>query len=526
MTNDEIIYIDADEEITSVLDKLKQVSTTAILLVVPKGASLLQSVVNLKLLKKESDEEGKNIALVTTDPVGRNLAGQVGIPVYQDMEGRELVAQAPKPERPPLEDVIEVDMSSREPVDSKVSVHHYLGQQKQTAARPAVVGAQRVLLRRKILIGLGLVIVALAGVTILYPKTTVVLGVESESFSSAIELTIDKKATEASKNSSILPGTEIIVEKEKTATAQATGKRVVGEKAKGSVTVYNCYQSVPLAVQSGTTLTASGKSFVTTSAVTVPAATIVGPNCTAAGQADVNIEASSVGADLNLGANSTFCVSGYSCSGGTYVNAKNSTALQGGSSRDVTYLKQEDIDAASNTAKDELVSSATEELKTQAEDRELRVLEAAIDAQVVEKLSSSVAGAETNDAQVTTKVRVRTLAFREADYRQLIVDLLSLRLPGGKKLILSSEDEIATTVPESNWDEGYIKVKGDVKTRVVDEVDEGRVKSLIKNSSVGAAQSKLMELPGVVDVSVETTPRFLNRTALFVRNITVKQEAK
>ena len=47
------IYIDVDEEITSIVDRIKSEEASNIVLVVPKNAMLTQGVINLKLLKKE-----------------------------------------------------------------------------------------------------------------------------------------------------------------------------------------------------------------------------------------------------------------------------------------------------------------------------------------------------------------------------------------------------------------------------------------------------------------------------------------
>jgi len=86
---DEILYLEADEEITSVIDKLKGLEAKSIRLVAPKGSTIAQSMVSLKLLKKQAKGQGKVIALVTSDEVGRNLAGQIDLPVYADVKSTE-----------------------------------------------------------------------------------------------------------------------------------------------------------------------------------------------------------------------------------------------------------------------------------------------------------------------------------------------------------------------------------------------------------------------------------------------------
>lgn len=117
---DEILYLEADEEITSVIDKLKGLETDSIGLVAPKGSTIVQSVVSLKLLKKEAEKQKKQIALITSDEVGRNLAGQVGILTYADVKSQTPIANSGDKEIDELKKPLEIDMSKK--VDEKSSI--------------------------------------------------------------------------------------------------------------------------------------------------------------------------------------------------------------------------------------------------------------------------------------------------------------------------------------------------------------------------------------------------------------------
>lgn len=75
------LYIDATEEITAVIERLKAAHEPIVALVVPKGAALTQSIVNLKLARKAAQDATKDLILVTSDSIARNLATQIGIPV-------------------------------------------------------------------------------------------------------------------------------------------------------------------------------------------------------------------------------------------------------------------------------------------------------------------------------------------------------------------------------------------------------------------------------------------------------------
>lgn len=74
------VYIDVDEEITSVLDRIRQETVVNIFLVVPKEAMLLNSIINLKLLKKEAEKMGKIVSIVSpNDNRAKTMIERAGI---------------------------------------------------------------------------------------------------------------------------------------------------------------------------------------------------------------------------------------------------------------------------------------------------------------------------------------------------------------------------------------------------------------------------------------------------------------
>jgi len=86
-------YIDIDEEITSIVDRLRKARAKEVVIVVPKRAILIQSIINLKLLKKEADSLKKDLIIVTQDKFGKMLIEKAGIEVAQkldDVDGQEI----------------------------------------------------------------------------------------------------------------------------------------------------------------------------------------------------------------------------------------------------------------------------------------------------------------------------------------------------------------------------------------------------------------------------------------------------
>lgn len=78
------IYVEPGDEVTTVIERLREVESGDVALIVPRGASLIQSIVNLKLITRAATAANLNLALVTTDKIARTLARQLELPVADD----------------------------------------------------------------------------------------------------------------------------------------------------------------------------------------------------------------------------------------------------------------------------------------------------------------------------------------------------------------------------------------------------------------------------------------------------------
>ncbi|EKE19713.1 MAG: hypothetical protein ACD_8C00122G0009 [uncultured bacterium] len=104
-------YIDADEEISSVIDRLNRSMSSVNYFVVPKRAIFLLSIINLKLLKSEAEKFGKKIVIVTQDELGASMAERAGLEVKRTIDDVESKDQSLTTYQ---EDVIEEDIVLKE----------------------------------------------------------------------------------------------------------------------------------------------------------------------------------------------------------------------------------------------------------------------------------------------------------------------------------------------------------------------------------------------------------------------------
>ncbi len=95
MAENNTIYLEADEDITSAIDKLVKAAGTQVQVVAAKRSTLIQSKTNLRLLKKSADDAGKKLVLITSDHLAMNLAGRIGLPVASQVGETPSLPSAP-----------------------------------------------------------------------------------------------------------------------------------------------------------------------------------------------------------------------------------------------------------------------------------------------------------------------------------------------------------------------------------------------------------------------------------------------
>ena len=117
----DVIYVDIDDEITALIDHVRSSKEKIVALVLPKRASVLQSIVNMKLLKRTADDSKKHLVLITSEAGLMPLAGAVGMYVAKTLQSRPVVPEAPKQLLDDEEDLIE-DAEAEPDIDISIPV--------------------------------------------------------------------------------------------------------------------------------------------------------------------------------------------------------------------------------------------------------------------------------------------------------------------------------------------------------------------------------------------------------------------
>lgn len=118
-----IIYLEPDEEITDVINKISKADNDSVSLVIPRGSTLANSVVNLKLLVKRGKELKKSVSIISSDKNAKNLAAQIGLSVFSSASEAKEGASEPVAKSVPINESPNADEVIDE-IDG-IKVHKY-----------------------------------------------------------------------------------------------------------------------------------------------------------------------------------------------------------------------------------------------------------------------------------------------------------------------------------------------------------------------------------------------------------------
>lgn len=541
----DVIYIDIDDEITAVIDKVRASSGKIIALVLPKRASVFQSIVNMKLLKRSADEDKKRLVLITSEAGLLPLAGAVGLHVAKTLQS--------KPEIPALPEDMDaeetIDEDAPESVDVSTAGDKPIGElagaaaavpvatddametveldnDDNEAASPATSSAPLPLAakpkkdkklripdfnRFRLWLALGILLL-IALVVFLYlaaavlPKATIHIKTNSSNVNTNVNLTLDTKAASLDLAKKVVPAKMVSEQKTYTQQADATGQKNTGDKASGSVTMTakECYPnfSQPSSVPAFTGVTSSsGQKFTTQETTKFSNSGVVsgsGQNACITYQAtsstDVNAQSAGTGSNLD---SANFTVSGRSD-----VTASGSTS--GGTDNIVKVVAQSDIDGATAKINTDDPTVKTD-LQNQLKGLQQFPLTDTLNDGTPAVTSSAQAGDTADTVTVTETVTYTMYGAKESDLKSLVDDNIKGQIDTSKQSILSE-----------GLDKPQIKViaASDTSTQITlqttgvvgPDLDINAIKTAAVGKKSGQIESDIKNDPGVTDVSVKMSP--------------------
>lgn len=470
------IYVETSDEITTVIERLKSSSSRELALVVPKGAILLQSLVNLKLALRAAAEVHKEITLVTTDKIGRNLAAQLGITTVSSLEQAgeteepaseeapmiagvkihryydypepaaseeavaapiipKIILKEPAPQPEPVEQapIVVRPISQDPPPPELPQVPVVAVEQLPTDPLPKKTSPPR---RRIPLLAylFTLLLLVTSGVVLFtLPKTTLTIVVPGKSWSKQYAVVASNPLSTTSDTTMATALITLTDEVSDSSTVKATGTKDIGTKAQGTVSLINSRDSNPQVVPAGTIVsTSAGQSFQIPNTITVPGASLSNGQ-TVSGSISVSIIATSEGDTSNLSSGT-----------GSLSNPPNPNvtaqdfSTSGGTTKIVTVLSQSDLDGAKANLTKKLTDASTAKVSDQLKGHNYLSKDGSDSFSLVSFTSDHAVGDQVDQATISAKGSDKRLVIDLDQLKSQFVSLAQASVGKSNNLSISA----------------------------------------------------------------------------------------
>lgn len=380
-----------------------------------------------------------------------------------------------------------------------------------------------------VLIGLGL------GYWFL-PKAEVTLFVTPKRLEKTLEFSVSQDISEIDVEKKLIPGRihEIKVSGEKT--AQTTGVKTVGDKARGLVTIYRASKtSVILAA--GTVLVGpNGLKFTLDEQVKVAS----GSGAANPSEQEGKVTAAMYGAEYNLAANTTFAVANYSEGD---LQAENKAFFSGGSSREIAAVAEKDTANLESSLSDELLQKGIVELRNTLSQSDTLV-ESSVLLQKEIKNFNNKSGEEASTLKLKIEGKVAALVAPIEGVTQLVRASVEKDVPEGYTLKddqidvkyknIPVTEQVKSSTKQSNSKEdakttNYKKYLAEVSANLLPKLNPDNISNTIAGKYPDVAKTYLATLPGFTRAEIDFAVKFPGKLLTLPRipnNITVNIRAE
>lgn len=546
------IYIDTDDEITAIIEKLRKSPHKIVALVLPKRAAVLQSIVNMKLLKRTADSSKKNVVLITSEAGLLPLAGAVGMFVASSLNSKPAIPAGPsvgpataaavQPARQASAPEETIDEDDEEDFDLRESASKPVGALSNKYTEPetieldnqdiapaasggaAVGGAAGAAAKAKkgkdkklkvpnfnkfrtfLVLGIVAVILLIGGLVwanSALPEAEISLKTNSTDVDTKETLILDPKATEFDPASNVMPSK--IVSKQQTGSQQVStsGQKNNGEKSKGTVSVTQVCTKKPAPIDSGTGFSSTGLTYISTGPLDLsPSGFDSDGNVVCKG--DVSVVAQQGGAKYNIAAGSKFTIAGSNATG------QNGSAFEGGTDNIIKVVAQADIDGAKSKIASADNSSVKSDLEKQLRDTGYLPIVSSLHAGEPVVTPSAKVGDQADTVTVNQVTTYTMYGIKQADVKRVITASVNKEIDTTKQQIINDGVKQAKYQITTTAATGPVQATLTATSLAGPDIKIADLKKQFAGKKTGDIKAAVRSIPGVSNVEVKYSPFWVN----------------
>lgn len=347
-----------------------------------------------------------------------------------------------------------------------------------------------------------LVLILLSVAYLTLPKAQVFIFVEPRVLEKDTQVVADPAIKTVDEANNKIPGQIIETTVSGSDKASATGKKAVGDSAKGSATFYN-KTADSKTFSKGTTLTASrGLKFIIDSSVTIASQSAVegGINY---GKVSVPVTATEAGADSNLPSGTEFSVAGFSSD---QFSAKADGNFSGGTSKEVTVVTDSDQQKLLATVAAALRTKAQADLqgKLNSQGKNLKILPEALVEEITKKTFNKRVGDQASEFSLNLTIHYKGTAYSDGDLKSIVAKLVSTDIPADFELNLAQTETLADVSKLEK--DGKLVFLARFNAKLMPKLDINKIKSAIKGKTPAGAADILKSYENVLGSEIKITP--------------------
>ena len=329
-----------------------------------------------------------------------------------------------------------------------------------------------------------------------------------------ITITVDPKITEQNKNilfsttsktdsaKNIIRGEFVTASLDGNVSTGTTGKKDVGTKAKGTVTIFNS-KSTSRTLAERTILKApNGLEFTLDSQTFIKAVASHSADETVTPEkTQANVTANQLGKESNLPSGTKFSVASFDTSD---LIAKNDNPFSGGTKKEVAVVSKNDEAKLEGELPKQLENKAKSDLLKQIGQNKV-LLSVFISTSLSKKSLNVKVGDEATQVTLTGTVEFKGISYDKNDLISFSKSLLEKDVPETQKVDYNNIKTDVLDIKNENDEE--IEANLNIKALLLPKIDEIKLTKILTGKSFKTAENLLYKLPQVSNINVSLSPK-------------------
>ncbi|MEK7165743.1 MAG: hypothetical protein AAB874_02980, partial [Patescibacteria group bacterium] len=332
------------------------------------------------------------------------------------------------------------------------------------------------------------------------PTATIRLLVSTKTRNQQEEITIDPNVSEPDIEKKILPGKEIAFEVNGSKSIKTSGKKTVGEKAKGEVTVYNKTLNSKV-FKKGTTLLAAKLKFTLDEEINVASAS-ESVGALTYGTTKAQITANDIGSASNVGAGTEFTFTDLP---GSSYSARNDKVFSGVSSREIAVVTREDQASLKEQAVSDLEEKAKNEITAKLTSGD-KLLENSLSSKITKEVFDKELGEEADNIVVDLTLSAIAFSYSQTDFDEFLERLIAGGVPSSYTY---KPEDVKIHVENVREGEGDARIfDTTIVLTLTPKLDTSELAQKLSGRTQSEATSYLQSISGVSGVEFEMKAPF------------------